>query len=333
MTDKGLSESYEINIRYTDAGMSIEFDIQEWREKLADNFGSFESIKKFYQTDPDELMDQYAEGLEEIGPDESPSEPGVVFNNPPKEWKEDRNKATPYLRLVHQLMVQMGLGILMEREIDDQQRLIEQESYKPLIIRQSAFYEDYLVYRSLLSLQELKNGTLSKKELQIVEQMGHRDRVRLAHLLGELDEQGHGLLQEMARWRNDIAHQAWSEFDSQEESQIESVGKRVYSRLKSQFEQAKTEEEEIANSDDSFDIGFHGLDADTQNLQLTILDILRTRGGSTEVADIVRIHPGPEEKVRQRILRMDHIGYVSFDKESTIVEIEPNGRTLLEDEF
>lgn len=314
MTDDSNSEKYVIDIQYTDAGFQMVFDMEEWYDKIEEDFTTFEKIKNFYRRDSAEFRGGLSEAAKEVPPGESIEEPTIVVKNAPKEWKEDTSVLAQYLEFSHRILVQLGLQVLIQNELEEEEALLKQGQFKSLIVRQSAFFEELQILRSLLELQSLKEETLSSKELNIIEQMGHRDRLRFARLLGIIDEDEHGLLQDMAHWRNRIAHTAWPEFDAQDESQIQSTAERVNSLLEEELDtsQAKTEEAEPKSEiHDSF-IGFPALSTDLQNLQLSILAILRQEGGSAELSKVQEILPEDDGLIAQRCLRMDDIGYLEM---------------------
>lgn len=331
MSGDSGKQRYIIDIEYTDAGFQMVFDMENWYEKIEEDFTTFEAIKDFYRKDTAEFRNELSEAAREVPPGEPIEEPTIVVKNAPKEWKEDSSEAAPYLDFTHRILVQLGLQVLIQDELDEEEALLEQGQFKPLIVRQSAFFEELLILRSLLELQSLKEETLSSKELNIIEQMGHQDRLRFAHLLGIIDEDEHGLLQEMAKWRNRIAHTAWPEFDAQDESQIQSTAERVNSLLNEELKtsQAKTEEAEpTPEIHDSF-IGFPALSTDLQNVQLGILAILREQGGEAKLAKVQEILTEDDDLIAQRSLRMDDIGYLRM--EGGKLEKTPKGEELLDE--
>jgi len=334
MSDDERDQIYEVEVKYHDSGMSVTFDLGQWGSRIEDDFSSFEAIKSFYRTDVEELAQKFSEEGEEIGPDETRDGPGIVISNAPKEWKEDMGRAAPFLRLAEEQMVRMALYSITEEEVEAQRQLLDDGQFKPLIIRQSAFFEAYLELQSQLEFQELKEGTLSNKEMDVIEDMGHTDRIRLAHLFGVIDEGEHGYLQSMATLRNRIAHSPWGEFDSDEEQNIKVTAEKVLEILESEIEQANEalEENEIPYPDDDFEMGFSALDPETQFLQLSILDVVRSQGGEMALSDIERVLPENRERVNQRCLRMNEVGYVDLDDSGTVTILQ-KGRELLADEY
>jgi len=335
MTSNENNQIYEIEVTYQDAGFSLGFDMAEWQDRIKDDLSSFDAIKDFYRQDVEEMAKQMSEHSEEIAEEETPDGPGIVISNPPKEWKEDFGRAAPYLRLAEEQMVQMALYSLVEEEIDAQQELVGEGRFKPLIIRQSAFFESFLEFKSQLAFQQQKEAPLSNNEMSVIEGMGHTDRIRLAHLFGVIDEEEHGYLQSMASLRNKLAHLPWGQINGDEETNIEATARKVLEILKREIEQADQEFEntELETADDDFDIGFSGLDADTQLLQLSILDVLASDGGKGKLSRMEKVLPRDSDEIRQRCLRMDHIGYVDLDKETKIVTMQEKGEELLHEEY
>lgn len=145
--------------------------------------------------------------------------------------------------------------------------------------------------------------------------MRYGDRIRLAHIIGVIDEEGHGLLQEMADWRNDVAHTPWMDIGEQEQAQIKSAVEWVHEYLGTLLEEVEESFEEIEESGqiDDFDLGFGGHSVDQQALQLAIFTVLNARGGTTTlgaIQDIVEDEPG---RIETRCHRMRSVGYVEMD--------------------
>ncbi|WP_283402281.1 hypothetical protein [Halorubrum sp. DM2] len=331
MSDPSSTEEYVIDIEYTDAGMRLIMDMDEWAEKVSEDFGTFESINDFYRKPIGDLIDDFEQGMKEVDSDDTSDEPGILIRNIPKEWQEDQSELAEILGLIHQQLVRLGLGDLIYDELEAEEDFLENDLYKPLLIRQSAFYEDFLKMRSLLRLQEEKGDTLSTREFEIVDRMGHRDRIRFAHLFGILDEEEHGVLQQMASFRNDLAHSAWPEFSSQEEAQIKSIAEQVNEMLSEELADGDLnsglDHDEIVSPDSG--IGFEQLGTKLQLLQLSIADIVREQGGTTTVEYIKNGLVNPNENIEQRILRMKHIGYIQLEDDT--VQLTEQGEQLLED--
>ncbi|WP_410764918.1 hypothetical protein [Haloferax sp. DFSO60] len=334
MSDGTEDRVFEIEVTYQDSGFTLNFPMDQWWDRVEKEFASFDAIKKFYRTDVDELAKNMSENGREIDPDEPREGPAIVVSNPPKEWKEDFGRAAPIIRLAEEQMVQMGLFTLVESEVEAQNKLADAGQFKPLIIRQSAFFEAYLEFQSQLAFQDLKEEPLSNNEMSLIEGMGHTDRIRLAHLFDVIDEVEHGYLQSMASLRNKLAHSPWGELNSNEEANVKATAESVLGILESKIEEAyeSVEVGEIESGSDGFDIGFGGLDTDTQLLQLSILDVIDSKGGQISLSKLETILLRDPERVRQRCLRMDHIGYLDLNKDQEVVSIRKKGRELLREE-
>jgi len=98
MTRNENERIYEIEVTYQDSGFSLGFDMDEWQDRIKDDLSSFDVIKDFYRQDVEEMAKQMSEHGEEIAEEETPDGPEIVISNPPKEWKEDLDRAAPYLR-------------------------------------------------------------------------------------------------------------------------------------------------------------------------------------------------------------------------------------------
>lgn len=312
---------YEVRMNYHDAGFGLEFEASDWMEMVEEDFTSFEVIQRTLRTGEEEHKEHLREEGGEITPDEDPDEdiegPRIHIKNPPQSWVDDPAEAVEIHDMLNMLLVRMGLGVLMERELEAQEDLLSDGQYKAALVRQSAFFEEYLTLASQIALQEQKDGVLSSNEFSIIERMGHRDRIRLAHLLGEIDEEDHALLQEMAKRRNEVAHTAWADFGSDEESQIRSIARRIRDLLERRIEDAEEgfdDDDEIQPTEDF--IGFEALNPDLQLLQIAILTALNARGGTATVDQLREIVPGDPNEVEDRCNHMEAVGYLKADGES-----------------
>jgi hypothetical protein len=330
MSEDNNNQIYEIEVTYRDSGIALKLDMDQWRDRIKEDFSSFEDIKEFYRRDLAEFAEALSEHGKEIPPNESPDGPAIAVSNAPKAWKEDFSQAAPFLDLIEERLVRMGLFLITEQEVEAQRGLLDAGQFKPLLIRQSAFFEGYLELHSQLALQDQKDEPLSNKEMNLIEGMGHTDRIRLAHLFGVIDEEEHGHLQSMASLRNKLAHSPWGDFSDDQENNIEATARRVFEILKGEIEHSDDWDEEMdSQAIGDFDIGFSGLDTSTQLLQLGILDVLEAQGEETSLSELCTVLPQDNGQIRQRTLRMDHIGYVNLNKESERVTLLEKGRTLL----
>ena len=171
--------------------------------------------------------------------------------------------------------------------------------------------------------------------MDIIEGMGHRDRIRLARLLDVISKEEHGHLQSMASLRNKLSHTPWEELDSDEERNIQTTAEKIFNILQEKVEDRMElkEEREIDASESNFSVGFDALDPEVQVLQLEILDVLESQKGTAPLSKLSAILPFGDEKVRQRCLRMNEVGYLDLNKENESVSIRSQGIELLEEEL
>lgn len=233
----------------------------------------------------------------------------------------------------HRFLVRLGISVLVEDEIEAERQLADEGHYRPLLVRQSAFYEELLTLWTMIAFQSYKEDTLTRRELEIIDQMGHTDRIRIAHLLGIIDEEEHGMLQSMATRRNDIAHNAWSGIEPEELTQIESISKGVLELLEDLIKEPEELESKAAinSAGDDFDMGFSALDTATQLLQLGILDVLSQKGGEAPLTKVQSILLQPDSEIENRVNLMEQIGYIDIDNGS--IRLLPDGEQLLREEL
>ncbi|OYR46697.1 hypothetical protein [Halorubrum sp. Ea8] len=98
---------------------------------------------------------------------------------------------------------------LFVREAEEQQSLIEDGHYASAVIRQSTFYERLLTVNVVDKLEEMNERELYGAEEGFIANLGHRNRIQLAHLLGVVDQRERDILLDMAGWRNTVAHEWW----------------------------------------------------------------------------------------------------------------------------
>lgn len=330
---------YEVEFEYQEAGYSLAFKVSEWMEMVEKDFTSFNAIKEVFGTDREDLEKSLREHMVEVD-GESDEEagrdfdgPSIVFKNPPSSWTEDPAEAADVYDALNLLLARMGLYSLMETELEAENELISGGQYKSVLIRQSAFFEALLTFRAQLTLQEQKSGVLSRNEIGVVEDMGHRDRIRLAHLFGQIDEEEHGLLQRMANWRNQIAHTSWHDFDAQDESQMESTAKQVRDLLQQRIADAEGRFEEVDDQEqvDDFTLGFDALSTEQQLLQISIFTALDGLDGSASLSKIQEIVDMDSTLVKNRIGNMRAVGYIEND--DGVISLTDQGRQFVVNEI
>lgn len=337
MTEDSDPRIYDVEIVWRDAGFEMQISVDDWMEMVEKDFTSFEVIRGTFRTNRETAKERLREAWTEVGSEEQSEReldsdvPRIQLKNPPLEWQEDPGEAVQFFEVYNTLLARMGLHALTEQEIQAHQNLLESGHHKPVVVRQSAFIEEYLTLLSQMALQEYKGGVLSSKEMDLIESMGHTDRIRLSHLLGVINEEEHAILQEMASWRNNVAHTAWSEFDEQEESQIESTARRVLTFLEDQLQKSEAHFQDVDDVEPTEDfIGFNALDLDLQLLQLSVLTAVDELGGNAELSEIQTVLGEDRELVEKRCNRMVAVGYL--DKSNGGYRLTGYGLDFIEDE-
>lgn len=201
---------------YEENGKSVLGITDEWWAQSKDEYMSFDSFKKYFR------RKEISERLVNFDKDTGMAE---LIENPPKMWVESDSGLLEETMpgVICRFVSNKVLKSLAQREYNSIENLIEQGYFKTAVIRESAFFEEFLVLMCVRRLRDNKLETLSNKDLNLVEQIGHSDRIRLARLLRILDEKQHGYLQEMAFRRNEIAHTPWREFNQSAEDDIQRV--------------------------------------------------------------------------------------------------------------
>lgn len=202
---------------YEENGNAVLGINDEWWNQTKDDYIGFESFKNYFR------RNKVSERL--INFDKNSRMEGLI-ENPPESWLSDSGNDLLYdvmSGVIYIFVSNKVLKTLAQSEYESIEQLIERNEFKTAVIRESAFFEEFLVLMSVRRLRDNKLETLSNKDLNLVEQMGHSDRIRLARLLRIIDEEQHGYLQEMAFRRNDVAHTPWREFDKGAEDNIQRV--------------------------------------------------------------------------------------------------------------
>lgn len=218
-----MTEEYEgPHILFEQHGDGFLLKFGGWEKVLEKGYMSFEGIRKTFQTSNDvvpDLMAQEGEG------DEDREYIRVI--NPPEPLLDNPDWQIAILGRLYNYLAEVGLYHIAMEELETQYGLLEREQFKTLLVRQSAFFEDFLRVLCQTHFQAYANRVLSNKEMKLIAQMGHQDRTRIAYLLGAITEKEHGHLQEMVSARNTITHNSWTEFDEADEQRYESVSKKV----------------------------------------------------------------------------------------------------------
>ncbi|MFC6764775.1 hypothetical protein [Natrinema soli] len=163
---------------------------------------------------------------------------GLIVD-PPENWLEKEHEDEELVEgeasfldlrisLILNIIRDKALKTILDQEIAHIENLIGENDFKTAIIRQSAFFEEFLAMTCVVKLGRNKKEALSNKDLGIVEQMGHSDRIRLARILRVINEKQHQRLQEMASMRNEIAHTPWTEFGEDKEKTIQRIATKSF---------------------------------------------------------------------------------------------------------
>jgi hypothetical protein len=196
----------------------------EWWELVRDEYLDFESFKEYFRKEsaPDRIVSfELEDGMR------------ALLENPPEEWLEEDNDFFEdfVVGTISRMIGEYALAHLAMEEHSEIGELLDECKYKIAIIRESAFMEEFLAVQCMVELRNRKMEDMSNKDLKLIEQMGHTDRIRLARLLRIVDETQHGYLQRMANLRNDLAHTPWGSFDGEIEDDVRDIANKVHSTL------------------------------------------------------------------------------------------------------
>jgi len=125
---------------------------------------------------------------------------------------------------------------MVETELDEQRKLIEEENYCAAILRQAAFVESLLQLGMIKEIESYREQELSNAEQEVVEKMGNKPTVYMASALGLLDDSEYEAYTKLMGTRNDVAHNWWLLFSDEEQEHFEHVTERVFETLESTFE-------------------------------------------------------------------------------------------------
>lgn len=213
----------------------------DWEPIVEEYYTNFEALKKTFITDPSGIPNKVEKLEDETSDSEGLDQPKFQVHGPTA-LLENRQAQIRLFDFIYKQLCWVGLWKLAQTEYDAQSELIEREEYKCAIIRQSAFFEDYLTFLCQLQFQELKAGVLSNNEFKMISQMGHTDRIRLASLLNAISDEEHGYLQQLAKRRNELAHNSWTDFSQEKEREFKNASSKVHkilNRLLDSAEEAK----------------------------------------------------------------------------------------------
>jgi hypothetical protein len=201
---------------------------QDWWKDVKAEYTEFDTFKNYFKKDA---------AVERIAGFEDEDGIQQLIHNPPDEWIDDEDLQEDVLiGVVSRLVAQHALAHIADEEYNTLSRLLDNEDFKMVIMRMSAFFEEFLSVQCMMKLRDEKMEDIANKDLDLVEEMGHSDRIRLARLLLVLDEKQHGYLQRMASRRNEIAHTPWSSIDEEKEEDIRDAAIKAHDALYTLFD-------------------------------------------------------------------------------------------------
>lgn len=141
---------------------------------------------------------------------------------------------------------------ILAREAEEQQSLIEDGHYASAVIRQSTFYERLLTANIVDKFEEMNGRELYNAEEGFIEDLGHRNRIQLAHLLGVVDQRERDILLDMAGWRNTVAHEWWYVAERENKEELRDIATTVVKLLGESLEELfeEADDDSVLNSFD-----------------------------------------------------------------------------------
>lgn len=216
-----------------------------WEEVIEDGYSSFEAIRKTFQTSDDVIPDLMVPEEEEPEEDRD----YITMHNPPQQLIDDVDWQILIVGRLYNYLAEVGLYQLTEEEREREEQLLEEGRHKILLIRQSAFFEDYLVVLCQIRFQQFARRVLSNSEMKMISQMGHEDRARLAYLMGAITETQHGYLQQMISARNDLAHNSWTDHSEEDEQRYQTVSEKAFGVIEEYLSTPSDEDPELPTID------------------------------------------------------------------------------------
>jgi hypothetical protein len=120
---------------------------------------------------------------------------------------------------------------ILAREAEEQQSLIDDGHYASAVLRQSTFYERLLMGNIVDKFEEMNDRELYGSERGFIDDLGHRNKIQLAHLLSVIDQRERDILLNMAGWRNTVAHEWWYVAERENEKELRDVATTVVDLL------------------------------------------------------------------------------------------------------
>ena len=133
---------------------------------------------------------------------------------------------------------------ILSREVEEQQSLIQDGHYASAVLRQSTFFETLLNSNIKEEFEDITDRELYNSEEGLIDSLGHKNTVQLAHMLGIIDERERSILLDMANWRNTVAHEWWFVAERANQKELRDVATTVKDLLWESIE------EMVENSDD-----------------------------------------------------------------------------------
>ena len=201
---------------------------QDWWKVFSCEYTEFEVFKNYFKKDA---------ATERIAGFEDDDGTQQLIQNPPDEWVDNKDLQEDVLiGVVSRLVAQHALAHIADEEYNTLSKILDNGDFKMAIVRMSAFFEEFLSVQCMMELRDQKGEDMSRKDLDLIEEMGHSDRIRLARLLRVLDEKQHGYLQRMASRRNEIAHTPWSSIDEERQEDIRDTAIKAHEALYTLFD-------------------------------------------------------------------------------------------------
>lgn len=136
------------------------------------------------------------------------------------------------LEALGELIDEHEVLVRIEDEYETEKKLLEENMFKTVIIRQSTFFESFLTSLLKMDIESRIERSLSRSETHFLTQgLNPKGKVYLADWLGQIDESEREALLELMSIRGTIAHEAWIELESQDNENLERIAKRIHNQI------------------------------------------------------------------------------------------------------